>query len=283
MSADSGTPDWIAADFEDGMVTLWRMQGSRVLERQEPQAAGGAEATLRECSSQAAGLPVVASGTGLCTAQRVPAKPGELPLQPAGPGCPGVYLVPGLQQPSPPALMQGAETRISGFLELNQNWDGVLCVAGNATHWVLVSAGEVVSFQSFLTVALQRAAAPIAADHGEGWDRVSLANAVQDVMGKPEMLAARLAGLQAASALQDPSGPIARGQLWGLLLGAELAAARPYWLGQNLALIAPEPLAGPYSAALEAQGLPVTVADPKRMALAGLTAAWRRLPGTGSA
>jgi len=64
------------------------------------------------------------------------------------------------------------------------------------------------------------------------------------------------------------------GQLLGTLIGAELAAARPYWLGQNLALIAEPLLQSPYAAVLEAQALPVTLADPDRMCLEGLKRAW---------
>ena len=41
-----------------------------------------------------------------------------------------------------------------GFLtRIMSNWDGVICVIeGDVTHWVHVSAGEIVSFASFLTL-----------------------------------------------------------------------------------------------------------------------------------
>ncbi|WP_277620928.1 2-dehydro-3-deoxygalactonokinase [Pseudophaeobacter leonis] len=98
-------------------------------------------------------------------------------------------------------------------------------------------------------------------------------------MSRPERLASRLAELQATVQLQSGDNTEMAGKLWGYLLGAELAAARPYWLGQNLALIAEDALASPYLAALSAQGLPVTRAQPDRMALEGLVQAWRHMQG----
>ncbi|MEX0303858.1 MAG: 2-dehydro-3-deoxygalactonokinase, partial [Leisingera sp.] len=174
-------------------------------------------------------------------------------------------------QAAPFALMRSAAARLSGFLRLNPEWDGVVCLAGPVSHWVQVSAGEAVSFQSAITGQLARAASQGAGLDASGdWDKTALAEAVADGIAKPELLAARLASVQAAAGLGQIQAETARGRLWGLLLGAELAAARPYWLGQNLALIAEPALQTLYAAALEAQGLPVTLADPQRMTLEGL-------------
>ena len=53
----------------------------------------------------------------------------------------------------------------------------------------------------------------------------------------------------------------------------ELAAAKPYWLGQNVALLGASGLVAHYRTALEAQGLPVLIADADRMTLEGLKSA----------
>jgi 2-dehydro-3-deoxygalactonokinase len=118
-----------------------------------------------------------------------------------------------------------------------------------------------------------------------------LAQAVADTISRPERLASRLAELRARQHIAGGSAAEhnttehnttgrntteTAGLLWGYLLGAELAAARAYWLGQNLALIAPDHLAAPYMAALTAQGLPVTQAQPDRMAIEGLMQANRQ-------
>jgi 2-dehydro-3-deoxygalactonokinase len=65
----------------------------------------------------------------------------------------------------------------------------------------------------------------------------------------------------------------ARARLSGLLIGAELAAARPYWLGQHIAVIGAAALARAYVDALGQQGSPAILAGGNSMTLAGLAAA----------
>ena len=69
----------------------------------------------------------------------------------------------------------------------------------------------------------------------------------------------------------------ATARLSGLLIGAELAAARPYWLGQNIVLIGAPKLSERYRAALALQGALAETADATQTTLAGLTAAYVRL------
>ena len=49
----------------------------------------------------------------------------------------------------------------------------------------------------------------------------------------------------------------------GHLIGAELAAARPYWLGQSVVLIDGGASSAGHAGALEAQGVPVSRYDPE--------------------
>ena len=55
---------------------------------------------------------------------------------------------------------------------------------------------------------------------------------------------------------------------------AELAAAKPYWLGQSLAIIGPKTISDGYATALAAQHAPVTRTDTKQMTLTGLKVAY---------
>ena len=64
------------------------------------------------------------------------------------------------------------------------------------------------------------------------------------------------------------------------MIGAELAAARPYWLGMDIAIIGADAAARPYASALLSLGASATLADAERMTLAGLTAAYRQLEET---
>jgi 2-dehydro-3-deoxygalactonokinase len=86
-------------------------------------------------------------------------------------------------------------------------------------------------------------------------------------------MAAKLFSLRAEGLLNDLDPKAARARLSGLVIGAELAAARPYWLGQHVALIGEDSVCKPYADALSAQGLPVERTDTERMTLEGLKTA----------
>jgi 2-dehydro-3-deoxygalactonokinase len=108
---------------------------------------------------------------------------------------------------------------------------------------------------------------------GTGWDDTAFSEAVADALSKPEQLAARLFGLRAADLLHGQDSGVARARLSGLLIGAELAASRPYWLGQQIAIIGADALSSAYANALKPQGAFVETADVTATTLAGLTKA----------
>ncbi|CAD0187073.1 2-keto-3-deoxy-galactonokinase [Ruegeria sp. THAF57] len=183
------------------------------------------------------------------------------------------FVVPGLKQNAPPDVMRGEETQIAGFLAGRQNWDGVLCLPGTHTKWVQISADEVVSFRTFMTgelFELLRGQSVLRHSVGEGWDDVAFAEAVTDTLSKPEQLAARLFGLRAADLLRGEDPGVARAHLSGFLIGAELAATRPYWLGQQIAIIGAEGIAKVYESALKQQGALVETVNATQSTLAGL-------------
>ena len=59
----------------------------------------------------------------------------------------------------------------------------------------------------------------------------------------------------------------------GYLIGAELAAAKAFWLGQRVALIGASSLIEPYQNALAHLSIPTTIAAADQMTLAGLAVA----------
>lgn len=191
-----------------------------------------------------------------------------------------VHILPGMSQNSPADVMRGEETQIAGFMALAQEFDGVICLPGTHTKWVEVSAGEVVSFRTFMSgeiFALLADASVLKHSIGDGWDDQAFLDALGDAMSRPEALASRLFSLRAESLLDDLQPNVARARLSGLLIGAELAAARPYWLGQQIALIGDPKLSAIYATALESQGAPAAQADATRATLAGLTKAYQAL------
>lgn len=187
-----------------------------------------------------------------------------------------VHVVPGLKQTDPPDVMRGEETQIAGFLATHPRFDGVLCLPGTHTKWAHVSAGEVVSFSSYMTgeiYDLLAHASVLRHSVGPGWDDAAFAEALSDTLCRPERLAARLFSIRAEGLVGQTSPDAAAARLSGLLIGAELAGARPYWLGRPVAIVGSARLVEIYATALEAQGAAALRADGRAMTLAGLAAA----------
>jgi len=293
--------DWIAVDWGTSNLRAYAMQGATVLARaQSDQGMGGLAQEEFEPALQALiapwaiapSLPIVACGMvgsrqGWVEApyRAVPCLPlsGDAVRAPTRDGR-NVHVIPGLSQNTPADVMRGEETQIAGVLALNPAWDGVICLPGTHTKWAEVSAGEVVSFQTFMTgelfALLSSQSVLRHSVDGDGWSEEAFATAVDDALSKPERLAARLFGLRAQGLLHGVGPDTTRAALSGYLIGAELAAARPYWLGQSIAILGTQSQARAYAAALKAQGVLALMIDSERATLAGLTAAHRALKET---
>lgn len=286
--ADSGTI-LDAAASDRGMATLGREAFEGALLDLAGPWIGTDDAPRRDGPVTAIACGMVGSRQGWVEAPyaRAPcaALPGPLVLAPTADPRLSVRVIPGIRQDSPADVMRGEETQIAGLLALNPGWDGVVCLPGTHTKWVHVSADEVVSFQTFMTgelfATLGQATVLRHSVAATGWDDAAFAAALDEGMARPERLAARLFALRAEHLLHGQSGEAARARLSGLLIGAELAAARPYWLGQQVAVLGGGGAARPYVDALATQGVPATLVDAERATVAGLTAAWRRLRAGG--
>ncbi len=191
-------------------------------------------------------------------------------------------IIGGLSQAKPADVIRGEETQIAGFQALNPKFDGVISLPGTHTKWVHVSAGEVVSFQTCMTGDLFAAiSGHTVLRHSvqtEDWDADAFLAAVDDAVSRPEKLAARLFSLRAEGLLDGLGAGAARARLSGLLIGAELAATRPYWLGQEVAIIGAGGVSRLYAEALGSLGVTATLASGDAMVLKGLAAA-RALDG----
>ncbi|UXX81933.1 2-dehydro-3-deoxygalactonokinase [Roseovarius pelagicus] len=161
--------------------------------------------------------------------------------------------VPIATQEAPPDALGGwARLRIAGVLSSRPNWDGVVVdVRDQITHWVHVSAGEIVSLQGFATGRLVSAL---------GGNAEAAPDAVEQTLSRPEKLAAHL---HTASLGGDMRA------LTGHLIGAEIAAAKPYWLGQEVIVVAER---SALVQTLQYQGTSVDEAMPQDMLVRGLAA-----------
>ncbi|MFN3723252.1 MAG: 2-dehydro-3-deoxygalactonokinase [Paracoccaceae bacterium] len=195
-----------------------------------------------------------------------------------------VYIAPGLKQAKPADVMRGEETQIAGALALHPAFDGVICLPGTHSKWTQISAGEVVSFQTYLTGELFA----MLSEHsvlrhgmaGKGWDEAAFDAGLSDALSRPDRIGARLFNLRAEGLIADLPPDRARARLSGLLIGVELAAAKPYWLGQPVTLIGADALCRSYARALLAQGVTARLLSATDCTLAGLSSLARQLETT---
>jgi 2-dehydro-3-deoxygalactonokinase len=287
-------PTWIAVDWGTSNLRAWAMDGAGVILAETTSEDGMGKlaradfepALLRLIGPWlAAGpVPVVACGMvgsrqGWCEApyREVPCRPLDAAAQVLAPTTDPklqVHIAPGLKQTSPADVMRGEETQIAGALRLEPEYDGVLCLPGTHSKWVQISAGEVISFQTFMTgelfALLSENSVLRHGMHGGGWDDAAFDAGISDALSRPERIAARLFALRAEGLISGLPPTAARSRLSGLLIGIELAAARPYWLGQRVTLIGAKTLSSAYARALSAQGVAAQTLPATACTLAGL-------------
>ncbi len=303
MSGGATYADWIAVDWGTSNLRVWAMRdGAPVAHAESDKGMGsldqsGFEPALLDLIDPwlgagrtlvvACGMVGSRSGWVEAPYASVPATPlsDRLARAPANDPRLDVRVISGLSQSDPADVMRGEETQIAGYLAVRPDFDGILCLPGTHSKWVQISAGEVVSFRTFMTgemFSLLATQSVLRHTIESGWDRAAFLTAVSDAMTRPEALAQRLFALRAEGLLKGLDGAAAGSRLSGLLIGAELAAARPYWLGQEVALIGSEILTNAYVAALSAQGLTPGRVDATDTTLAGLAAARAQIIETAS-
>lgn len=188
-----------------------------------------------------------------------------------------VYILPGIKQLPAADVMRGEETQIAGFLSENPKFDGVICLPGTHCKWVHISAGEVVSFRTFMTGELfallcKNSVLQHSVDE-DGWNAAAFDAAVSDAFSRPSAVSGNLFTIRAETLLMDLDSGAARARISGLLIGSELAAARPYWLGQDVVIVGESGIAGAYGSALTQQGAMARNVTAEDMTLNGLRAA----------
>ncbi len=277
-------PDWIAVDWGTSNLRLWAMQGAGIVERREAAKgmgvlnAGEFAGVLDEATEGWPDeLPVVACGMVGARQGWIEAPYQSVPVA-AAPHLvqvPGrrVWIVCGVSQNDPPDVMRGEETQIAGMLAARPDFDGVVCLPGTHTKWARISAGEICHFRSFMTgelFGLLAGQSVLRHSLGEPGDDAAFDAGLAEALAQPHRAYGRLFQLRAAGLIgtQDPSSAASR--LSGLLIGWELAGAKPYWLGQEVALLGTPRVAALYARALAAQGVATTLADTEAATIAGL-------------
>ena len=300
--------DWIAVDWGTSNLRVWAMGASDqvVGSIQSDKGMGGLapsdfEPTLISLVEAWLGgdtTPVVACGMvgarqGWAEAQYLP-----VPTKPAGDQIMRVstkdtriemHILAGVSQTNPPDVMRGEETQIAGLLHMEPNFRGITCLPGTHTKWVQIVDGEIFHFATFMTGELfalvtKNSVLRHSVDgDGDGWDDRAFFVALDDALTTPERVANRLFSLRASGLLLGTGTAESRATLSGLLIGLELGGARPYWLGQDVAIIGDGGLVSVYAKALEHAGLAPRCLKATDMVLRGLCTANKILKGKANA
>ncbi len=298
MSPGPGSVDWVAVDWGTSACRAWAMSaGGEVLgsvrsdlgmSTLERAAFEGALQDLvgswlnRDVPVMACGMVGSRQGWVEAPYATVPCRPDQFTTVRAPTSDPSqtVVVVGGIRQDRPADVMRGEETQVSGYLAQDPGFDGVICLPGTHTKWAQISAGEIVSFRTAMTgemFDLLASRSVLRHSVGERWDEDAFATAIGDALSRPEALAAKLFSVRAEGLLNGLSGAAARARLSGLLIGAELASMRPYWLGQPIVIIGDAGLAKVYEAALKLQGSAPILACAERSTIAGLARVYETL------
>ena len=269
-------------DFERGVSRLSHGEAERVF-RAEVQPALGAEAL------PAILCGMVGSDLGWRPAGYAPCPAGveevsRMLLRVADDPQP-VMIVPGVKGPGLGGadVMRGEETQVFGWMGLDpeaRRGRRLLCHPGTHAKWILVKAGRIDRFVTFMTGELYALLTqhsvlrtPEAEDDIEAFDE-GVAGA-----GDGGGLGARLFGARARVVGAGKRSGSTPSYVSGLLIGAEVAAA-PGLLGlsgpQEVALIGDPVLCTRYQRVLQARGHRVQAWDGAEAARVGLLALHRR-------
>lgn len=305
----TGPVDWVAADWGTSRLRLWAMSSDgRVLARRESgQGMGRLSRTEFEPALRAAlagwipagrVLPVLACGmvgsrqgwvdVPYRDLPAAAATPDDLVSPPLTGGDLDVRIVPGLRQITPPDVMRGEESQVAGLVASTRVAEGLLCLPGTHSKWVRLGDGKVQGFRTTMTgelFALLSEASVLrhCVDAGAAKsDQPAFAGAVREMLAHPERLTSALFTIRAAGLVggagDAPDAAAARSRLSGLLIGAELAAARDWWgAASEVTVIGAAGIADAYRSALGTAGVTAVILDGEEMALAGLVALHARM------
>ena len=231
--------DWAVLGHDGERARAFVMEGARIVRQAEAPDETAARARV-------APLPQRVFRIGEGQGVHLPA-----PVLPQG----ARGLAPLVQDTPPDVIDAWVGLLLIGLGRERGHWDGVAWVVGrDLSHWVHLSAGEAVSCQSFMTPRMVR----FLGGASEPCDA-----ALADTLSRPERLSAHLRVAEVRGSAAATTGH---------LLAAELAAARPYWLGQNVVLIASGDEAENYAAALRGLGAPVERIAPESLIAPALAA-----------
>jgi 2-dehydro-3-deoxygalactonokinase len=205
-----------------------------------------------------------------------------------------IRIVPGLAQRDAdrPDVMRGEETQLAGALARLGAGRHLACMPGTHSKWVELADGTVAGFQTFMTGELFSVlSAQSILRHSVGAEaKVDAASPLfarwcENAVASPAPLETSLFRIRAATLLQGLEGADAAAALSGLLIGAEIVAARARFAvsGGPVVLIASGAMRDLYAEALRLAGFTAAIVEADEAVRGGLAEAARHMGMTGDA
>lgn len=195
-----------------------------------------------------------------------------------------VRILPGICEAAPDRadVMRGEETQLAGL----GLYKGRHLVAMPGTHskWVLVDDGIVTQFSTYMTGELFAQLSQhsilrhsVTGAGSFGPDHLQFVAAVRQMNEQPAGLSGALFSVRANSLVHGADATASAARLSGLLIGAEIGAARRAVGDAPVVLVGAGTLGKLYEAALVLAGMRFTVTDGEALSRAGLFAAAKAL------
>ncbi len=194
-----------------------------------------------------------------------------------------IRILPGISHgdPAMPSVMRGEETQLLGLGTAQGKT--LVCMPGTHCKWVEIEDGIVSRFSTFLTGELFDVLSTYsilqhAVEKGDTVANDVFRSAVRIAGAAPELVWTRLFALRASQLLGQMERADGAAHLSGLLIGAEIAAARRlHGGGSKFVLVASGPLAALYRSALADEGVEFRHMAADDAALSGLLRAARSI------
>jgi 2-dehydro-3-deoxygalactonokinase len=197
-----------------------------------------------------------------------------------------VRIVPGLAQrdASAPDVLRGEETQLAGAAASLGSGPHLVCMPGTHCKWVALENGQVVRFQTFMTGELFSVLSgqsilrhSIGESARASVESEAFAKACRAALDDGSPMETKLFRIRAATLLQGLTPDDAAGTLSGLLIGAEIAAARTaFRIDGKIVLIASGAMHDLYGNALGLAGLEIVAVDADDAVRTGLVSAAQR-------
>lgn len=188
-----------------------------------------------------------------------------------------IRILPGLSQDNAemPNVMRGEETQLSGIIGAMPN--GLICMPGTHCKWVELKNAQVTSMTTFMTgeffavlshhSILQHAINPDVSFDGK---TPAFMQAACRAMAAPAQALAMIFSIRAGQLLGFEGRANGAAYLSGLLIGAEVAAAREIYSVTSAGLVASERLNNLYQPVMQEAGFSVALFDGEEAVRSGL-------------